>query len=150
MNAVKYQIIARAFSCLNHLTNQAFIWDQAAIWDRRLIPSSQKSEMKMSQTSPASRLILWHPSGQYLSSASEVVAAEETIQPTSTHSKLLISAVTHGGAHLFRHRPDHFTGPVAVLGQTLKLSLIYSPISRPLGVNRETSSGCFSRVFLCI
>ena len=109
-HTVTYQIIAGAFICFNHLTDQAFIWDQAAIWDRRLIPSSQKSEMKMSQTSPASRLILWHPSGQYLSSASEVVAAEETIQPTSTHSKLLISAVTHGGGHLFLHRPDHFAG----------------------------------------
>ena len=64
--------------------------------------------MKMSQTSPASRWKFWHPSGQYLSSASEVVAAEETIQPP--RGKLLISAVTHSGAHLFRHRPDHFTG----------------------------------------
>ena len=92
-HTVTYHIIAGAFICFNHLTDQVFIWDQAAIWDRRLIPSSQKSEMKMSQTSPASRLILWHPSGQYLSSASEVVAAEETINPTSAHSKLLISAV---------------------------------------------------------
>ena len=39
---------SRAFICFNHLTDQAFIWD------RRLIPSSQKSGMKMSQTSPAS------------------------------------------------------------------------------------------------
>ena len=91
-NIINCQITG-PFICFNHLTDQAFIWDQAAIWDRRLIPSSQKSEMKMSQTSPASRLILWHPSGQYLSSASEVVAAEETINPTSAHSKLLISAV---------------------------------------------------------
>ena len=31
-------------------------------------------------------------------------------------------------------------GPIAVLlGQTLKLSLIFSPISHSLGVNRETS-----------
>ena len=77
---------------------------QAFIWDRCLIPSSQKSGMKMSQTLLASRWILWHPS------ASEVAAAEETIYPTSTRDKLLISAVTHGGVHLFRHRPDHFTG----------------------------------------
>ena len=84
---VKYQIIAGAFICFSHLT------DQVAIWDRRLIHSSQKSGMKMSQTSPASRWKFWHPSGQYLSSASEVVAAEETINPTSAHSKLLISAV---------------------------------------------------------
>ena len=35
----------------------------AFIWDRRLIPSSQKYGMKMSQTSPASLCILWHPSG---------------------------------------------------------------------------------------
>ena len=42
-------------------------------------------------------------------------------------------------------------GPVAVLlGQTLKLCLIFSPVSHSLGVDRETSSGCFSRVFLCI
>ena len=61
---VKYQIIAGVFICFNHLTNQAFFWDQAAIWDRHLISSTQKSKMKMSQTSPASRLILWHPSGQ--------------------------------------------------------------------------------------
>ena len=38
---------------------------------------------------------------QYLSSASEVGAAEETIYPTSTCCKLLISAVTHGGVHCF-------------------------------------------------
>ena len=54
------------------------------IWDRHLIPSSQKSGMKMSQTSPASRWILWHPS------ASEV-AAEEMIHPTSTHCSSLLS-----------------------------------------------------------
>ena len=81
------------------------MWDQA-------IPSSQKSGMKMSQTSPAFWWILWHPSGQYLSSAIEVVAAEETIYPTSTHCKLPISAVTHGGVHLFC--PDHFVGPSLV------------------------------------
>ena len=115
------------------------------------------------------------------SSASEVVAVEETMQPTRTRGKLLTSAVTHGGVHLFRHRPDHFAGhslvacpfadhpsphvylrllasllppstrqpdPVAVLlGQ---LRFIFSPISHSLGVDRETSSGCFSRVFLCI
>ena len=40
---VKYQIVAGAIICFNHLTDQAFIWEQAAIWDRRLIPSSQKS-----------------------------------------------------------------------------------------------------------
>ena len=43
-----------AFICFNHLTDQAFIWDQGAVWGRHLIPSSQKSGMKMSQTSPAS------------------------------------------------------------------------------------------------
>ena len=98
--------------------------------------------------------------------------------------KRLISAVTHGGVHLFRHRPDHFAGqslvaclyadnsfphvylkllagllppstrqpgPVAVLlGQMLKHSFIFSPISHFVGVDRETSSSCFSRVFLCI
>ena len=35
-------------------------------------------------------------------------------------------------------------GPVAVLlGQMLKFSLIFSPVSHSLGVNRQTSSGCF-------
>ena len=97
-NTIKYQIIAGAFIYLNHLTDQAFIWD------KRLIPSSQKSGMKMSWTLPASRWILWHPS------ASEVVVVEEMIQPTSTRCKLLISAVTHGGGHLFRLHPDHFAG----------------------------------------
>ena len=38
---VKYQIIAGAFICFNHLTDEAFIWDQAAIWDRRLIPAEE-------------------------------------------------------------------------------------------------------------
>ena len=71
---------------------EVFIWDQVAIWDRRLIPSTQKSGMKMSQTWPASRWIVWHPS------ASEVVATEEMIQLTNARSKLLIPAVTHGGA----------------------------------------------------
>ena len=32
------------------------------------------------------------------------------IQPTSTRGKLLISAVTDVGVHLFCHRPDHFAG----------------------------------------
>ena len=42
-------------------------------------------------------------------------------------------------------------GPVAVLlGKTLKLTLIFSPISHSLGVDREMSSSCFSWVFLCI
>ena len=106
------------------------------------------------------------------------------IQPTSTRCKLLISAVTHGGVHLFLHRPDHFAGhslmacpfadnsfphvylkllasilppstrqpgPVAVfLRQTLKLKLTFLPVSHSLGVDRETSSGCFARVFFCI
>ena len=114
--------------------------------------------MKILQTSPASRWILWH------SSASEVVAVEETIHPTSTCCKLLISAVSHGDVHLFLHHPDHFAGhslaaspfvdnsslhvylrllsillpassrqpgPVAVLlGQILKLRFIFSPLSQ--------------------
>ena len=97
------------------------------ILNRPLWPSSQKSGMKI----PASLWILWHPSGQYLSSASKVVVAEEMIYPTSTRGKLLISAVTPGGVHLFGHLPDHFgstrqPGPIAVLlGQTLMLSLIF-------------------------
>ena len=63
------------------------------------------------------------------SSAREVVVAKETIQPTS---KLLPPST---------RQPD----PVAVvLGQ---LRFIFSPISHSLGVDRETSSGCFSRVF---
>ena len=37
------QIISGPFICFNHLTDQVFIWDQMAIWDRRLIPSLQKS-----------------------------------------------------------------------------------------------------------
>ena len=45
-----------------------------------------------------------------MSSASEVVVAKETIQPTSTRCKLRISAVTHSGVHLFHHHPDHFAG----------------------------------------
>ena len=63
-----------------------------------------QSRMKMSQTAPASLWILWH------APASEVIAKEETIQPTSTRCKLLMSAVTHCGVHLFLHRPDHFAG----------------------------------------
>ena len=89
---------SRAFICLNHLTDQAFVWDQAAIWDRRSTSSSQRSGMKMSHTSPASWM------------NSLVVVAEETIYPTSTGGKLLIFAVTHGGLHLFLHRPDHVVG----------------------------------------
>ena len=34
---------------------------------------------------------------------------------SSTRGKLLISAVTHGGVHLFRHRPDHFAGHTLVV-----------------------------------
>ena len=62
-----------AFICFNHLTDQTFIWDQAAIWNRRLILSSQKSGLKMSQSSPAFRWTLWHPS------AIEDVSPEEKI-----------------------------------------------------------------------
>ena len=58
--SVKYQIIAGVFICFSHLT------DQVAIWDRRLINSSQKSGMKMSQTPPTFRWILWHPAGQFV------------------------------------------------------------------------------------
>ena len=43
INTVNCQIIARAFICFNHQIDRASIWDQAAIRDRRLIPSSQKS-----------------------------------------------------------------------------------------------------------
>ena len=34
-HTVTYQIIAGAFICFNNLTDQEFIWDQAAIWDRQ-------------------------------------------------------------------------------------------------------------------
>ena len=84
-------------------------------------------------------------------------------KPTSTRSKLLISAVTHGGAHLFLHRPDHFVGHSIMACPSadnssphvylrLLTSLLYPSTSQPdpLWVYRETSSGCFSRVFLCI
>ena len=40
-----YQIIAGAFICFSHLTDQAFIWD------RRLIPSSQKP-LTLTDTEP--------------------------------------------------------------------------------------------------
>ena len=95
---------------------------------------------------------------------------------------LLISAVTHGGIHLFRHHPDHFVGHflVAVCWSPIPACLSQAPrepssslhqaawpcccpprtdaeapfdfssVSHSLGVDRETSSGCFSRVFLCI
>ena len=39
-----------------------------------------------------------------------VGAVEETIYPTSTRGKLLISAVTPSRIHLFGHRPDHCAG----------------------------------------
>ena len=77
-----------------HLKDKAFIWDQAAIWDRRV----------------------------YLKLLASLL-------PTSTSQ----------------------SGPVAVLlRRTLNLSFIFSTISHSLGVDRETTSGCFSRVFLCI
>ena len=159
-----------------------FIWDQLEIWNR-LIPDcfsypGWKCHKHLQLLYELSGILLGN---SCKSSASEVVAGEETIYPTSTHGKLLISAVTHGGVHLFHHRLDHFAGrslpvccnsspyvylkllssllpassrqpgPVAVLlGQTLKLTFIFSPISHSLGVDREVSSGCFSRVFLCI
>ena len=76
---VKKQIIAGAFICFSHLT------DQVAIWDRRLINSSQKSGMNMSKLCQLlcefSGILL---ANSHTSSASEVVAGEETIQPTST------------------------------------------------------------------
>ena len=117
-NTVKYQIIAGAFICFNHLTDQAFIWD------RRLIPSSQKSGMKMSQTSPASRWILWHPS------ASEVVAAEETIHPTRmfiSGSSLVLLLPPTGSLVLLLSSSDRrwssvrfFQQPLTLLGSTDK------------------------------
>ena len=42
LDTINYQIIAGVFICFNYLTDQAFIWDQVAIWDRHLIPSPQK------------------------------------------------------------------------------------------------------------
>ena len=96
------------------------------------------------------------------------------IQPTSTHCKLLISAVTQGDTHLFH--PDHFAGHSLVAcpfadnsSPHVYLQLLASllpPSSRQPGpvavllgqmlklscshsleVDRETSSSCFSRVF---
>ena len=71
-------------SCRKLLNNSQGVYlfqstDQAFIWDS-LIPFFQKSGMKTSKTSPASQWILRHPSASK-------VAAEETIQPTSTHCK---------------------------------------------------------------
>ena len=104
-----YQIIARAFICFNHLTDQAFSWDQAAIWDKRLIPSSQKWWIAL--------ILGWkcHKLRQPLCEFSGVLLQVKLLrrrkrfsQPALA-SKLLISAVTHSGVHLFRHRHDHFS-----------------------------------------
>ena len=94
----------------------------------------------MSQTSPASLWILWHPP------AGEVVAAEWTIQPTSTRCKLLISAVTHGDGHLFLHRPDHAEKRLASAHQssappTAQLASLSSLAERP---SREQLAACWS------
>ena len=138
-HTVTYQIIAEAFICFNHLTDQTFIWDQAAIWARRLIPSSQKSRMKMSQTLPASvNSLAFFFNWSCCSRGKDLV---------NQHSWQTPHLCCHGGVHLFSHCPDHFAGqflvacpcllitqppstrqpgPVAVLlRQTLKLSLIF-------------------------
>ena len=167
--------MAGVFICFSHLTDQAFIWDRAAIWDRGFIPSSQKSGIKNFTVNSLASFCKWSCCGRGNDSANQYSLK-------LLHCKLLISAVTHSGVHLFH--PDHFAGhslmacpfvdtsslhvyvrllasllppstrqpgPVAVLlGQMLKLTLIFSPISHSLGVDRETSRGCFSRVFLCI
>ena len=67
---VNYQIIAGAFICFNHLTDQVFIWDRAF----------NSTVVRLLQVKLLQR------------------------------RKRLISTVTHGCVHLFRHRPDHFTG----------------------------------------
>ena len=85
-HTVNYQIIAGAF-----------IWDQVAICDRRLIPSSQNPGWKCHKL----RQLLGEFSGILLQ-------VRNRIQPTNAFCKLLISAVTHGGVHLFR--PDHHAG----------------------------------------
>ena len=86
-----------------------FIWDQPTIWDRRLIPLINFLSKIRDENVTNFASFSVNSLASY-SSASEVVAAEETIQPTSTRSKLLISAVTHSVIHLFRHRLDHFVG----------------------------------------
>ena len=148
--------------CFSHLTDQAFIWDQAAIWDIKIPDENVTNFASLSVNSLAS-LCKW----SCCSGGKDLV---------NQHSrKLLMSAVTHGGVHLFRHRPDHFAGhalvacpfadhpfphvylkllasllppstrqpsPVAdLLGQTLKLHFILSPISHVLDCVEEKSLG---------
>ena len=100
------------------------------------------------------------------------------MQPTSTRNKLLISAFTHGGVHLFCHCPDHFAGhsllacrllityPCMFISSSSLAFFLPPPGSLalfcPLRTDaeaqfyfftnlslREMSSGCFSWVFLC-
>ena len=68
--------------------------------------------------------------------------------PAAQHPQITPHLCCHSRWRTFVSPSSRQPGPVAVLlGQ---LRFILSPISHSLGVDRETSSGCFSRLFLCI
>ena len=98
-----------------------FIWDQPTIWDRRLIPLINFLSKIRDENVTNFASFSVNSLASY-SSASEVVAAEETIQPTSTRSKLLISAVTQ--CHTFvSPSPWSFCGTLS-----LGVTICWSPI----------------------
>ena len=115
------------FICFNHLTDQAFIWDQAAVWERKRF---SQPALAVNSSSLLSLTLA------YICFAIALIILQDTLL---------------WRAHLQITHSIRQPGPFAVLlGQTLKLSFIFSPISHSLGVNRKTSSSCFSQVFLCI
>ena len=124
-NTITYQMIAGALICFSHLTDQAFIWDQAA----NFLPHKNSSSL-------LSLTVV------YICFAIALIILWDTLMASPFADNPFLHVYVRLLASL---------SPFAVLlRQTLKLSFIFSPISHSLGVDRETSSSCFSRVFFCI
>ena len=128
--------MAGAFICFSHLT------DQASIWKRHLIPSSQKSGMKMSQL----RELPCELSGILLGNSCLLQVkllrrGKWFSRPAlAANSSSLLSLV-----HLFLHRPDHVTrhSLVACPFADNSFPLVYL---RLLARSQPGPVGCFSAV----
>ena len=141
---VNDQIIAGVFICFNHLTDQAFIWDQ--VFNStvvRLLQVQLLRQRKLLITAVTdSGVYLFRHCPDHFAGHSLVACPFADNSFLHFYLRLLTSLLPPSSRQ---------PGPVAVLpGQMLKLHLIFSPISHSLGVDREMSSGCFSRAILCI
>ena len=141
---VNYQSIAGAFICFNHLTDQVFIWDWRLIQQMYIFCNLLRRRKRFRQPALAanSSSLLSHMVA-YICVAIALIILRDTL---SSHACLLI---TQPRTFISSSSLAFFLPPPG----SLALSLSSSErgwISHSLGVDRETSSSCFSRVFLCI